>query len=253
MTVLIVEDEERAARRLARMVKELFPEVELKPSLAGVSESVKWLKANEDPNIILMDIELADGKSFDIFDKYTPKSHIIFCTAFDQYALEAFKHQGVAYLLKPIKKEELKAAIEKALKQSAAGIDYDLLAQAISRKEGQYQKRILVRLGQRYKAIPVDEVAYAFTESKAIMVMTFEGREIPVDQSLEQLMHILDPQKFFRINRKIIVNLDGIDNMYAWSRSRLKLDLKPSKDLDTVVATDRASNFKDWLEGKGVK
>ncbi len=251
MTVLIIEDEERAARRLARMVKELFPDAELIAPLATVMDSVAWLKANEDPIIILMDIELADGKSFEIFEKYTPESHVIFCTAFDQYALEAFKHQGVAYLLKPIKKEELKAAIDKALKQSISGIDYELLAEAISRKETQYQKRILVRLGQRYKAIPVDDVAYAFTESKAVMVMTFEGKEIPVDQSLEQLMQILDPYKFFRINRKIIVNLDGIDNMYAWSRSRLKLDLKPSKDLDTVVATDRASNFKEWLEGKG--
>ncbi len=249
MTVLIIEDEERAARRLLRMVEELFPEAEIKEPLAGVAESINWLKKHEDPDIILMDIELADGKSFDIFDSYQPMSHIIFCTAFDQYALEAFKHQGAAYLLKPIKKEELKSAMEKALKQATPGIDYDLLAEAISRKEGQYQKRILVRLGQRYKAIPVNDVAYAFTEDKTVMVMTFEGKEIPVDQSLEQLMHIFDPQKFFRINRKIIVSLEGIDNMYAWSRSRLKLDLNPPKELDTVVATDKASSFKNWLEG----
>ncbi len=252
MTILIIEDEERAARRLARMTLELYPEAEIKATLAGVGESINWLKSNSETDIILMDIELADGKSFEIFEQYTPKSHVIFCTAFDQYALEAFKHHGVAYLLKPIKKDELKSAIELVLKQSRSEINYELLAEAISRKDTQYQKRILVRLGQRYKAIPVDEVAYAFTESKAVMVMTFEGKEIPVDQSLEQLTQILNPHKFFRINRKIIVNLDGIDNMYAWSRSRLKLDLIPAKDLDTVVATERASSFKDWLEGKGI-
>lgn len=252
MTVLIIEDEERAARRLARMVLELYPEADIKATLAGVGESVNWLKSNTETDIILMDIELADGKSFEIFEQFRPKSHVVFCTAFDQYALEAFKYQGVAYLLKPIKKDELKAAIDKTLEHSVSKIDYEMLAEAISRKDAQFQKRILVRLGQRYKAIPVDEVAYAFTESKAVMVMTFEGKEIPVDQSLEQLSQILDPKKFFRINRKIIVNLESIDNMYAWSRSRLKLELKPTKELDTVVATERASSFKNWLEGKGI-
>lgn len=250
MKVLIVEDEDRAAKRLARMVVELFPEALVLPALAGVGETVSWLKSNEDPDVILMDIELSDGKSFEIFEQYTPDSHIIFCTAFDQYALQAFNYQGVAYLLKPIKKEELHTAMEKALKQSTSGIDYELLAETIARREMRYQKRILVRLGQRYKAIPVEEIAYAFTESKSVMVMTFDEKEIPVDQSLEQLEHILDPKKFFRINRKIIVGLDAIDNMYAWSRSRVKLELKPEKDLDAVVATDRASNFKEWLEGK---
>lgn len=252
MTVLIVEDEDRAAKRLARLVEEIVPQVEIKDMLASVEETLSWLKANKDPDVILMDIELADGKSFEIFESYTPQSHIIFCTAFDQYALDAFKHQGLAYLLKPIKKEELKLALDKVAKQSETAIDYELLAETLARREMRYQKRILVKLGQRLKAIPVDQVAYAFTESKSVMVMTFEGKEIPVDQSLEQLMQILDPKKFFRINRKLIVSLDAIDNMYAWSRSRVKLELTPNKDLDTVVATDRASNFKEWLEGKGV-
>lgn len=250
MRVLIVEDEDRAAKRLAKMVKELFPDANVLNPLAGVQETVSWLKANKEPEFILMDIELADGKSFEIFQQYKPQSNIIFCTAFDQYALEAFNYQGVAYLLKPIKKEELKNAIEKVSKPKSVEIDYHLLAETIAQREMKYQKRILVRLGQRYKAITVDEIAYAFTESKSVMVMTFEGREIPVDQSLEQLEHIFDPAKFFRINRKLIVNLNAIDNMYAWSRSRVKLELKPEKDLDTVVATERASNFKDWLEGK---
>ncbi|WP_417591771.1 LytR/AlgR family response regulator transcription factor [Owenweeksia hongkongensis] len=250
MKVLIIEDEERAAKRLKRLVEELLPQAEILGMLVSVSESVKWLKVNKDPDVILMDIELADGKSFEIFESYTPSSHIIFCTAFDQYAIDAFKYQGMAYLLKPIKKIELEGALEKVKKQSASGIDYELLAETLANREMRYQKRILVKLGQRLKAIPVDQVAYAFTEAKSVMVMTFEGKDIPVDQSLEQLMQILDPKKFFRINRKLIVSLDSIDNMYTWSRSRVKLELTPSKDLDTIVATDRASNFKEWLEGK---
>lgn len=252
MTILIVEDEERAAKRIARMASELMPNCEIKAMLAGVSETVNWLQSNKDPDVILMDIELADGKSFEIFEQYTPSSQVIFCTAFDQYALDAFKYQGAAYLLKPIKKEELKAALEKSIKQVEAVIDYELLADTLAKREGRFQKRILVKLGQRLKAIPVDEVAYAFTESKSVMVMTFDGKDIPVDQSLEQLVQMLDPKKFFRINRKLIVSLDAIDNMYAWSRSRVKLELKPNKDLDTVVATDRAANFKEWLEGKSL-
>lgn len=252
MTILILEDEQRAADRLAKMVGEILPEAKLPDPLEGVRESLEWLAAHPAPEVILMDIELADGKSFEIFEQHKVTSMVIFCTAFDQYALEAFKHHGIAYLLKPIKKNELEEALDHALRQKGPELNYDLLAEALSKRDPRYQKRLLVKLGQRYKAISTDGIAYAFTEDKTVMVMTAEGKEIPVDQSLEQLEQILDPKRFFRINRKIIVGIDAIDNMYAWSRSRVKLELKPAKDMEAVVATDRAGNFKNWLEGHEV-
>lgn len=252
MTILIIEDEMRAADRLVKLVQEIMPEARVPEPLESVEESVEWLKNNPSPDIILMDIELADGKSFEIFAEHEVKANVIFCTAFDQYALEAFKHHGMAYLLKPVKRNELEEALKRAAKDSESNVDYEKLAEALSRKEGRYQKRILVKLGQRYKAIPTADIAYAFTEDKNVMVMTTEGKDIPVDQSMEQLEQLLDPKKFFRINRKIIVGIDAIDNMYAWSRSRVKLELIPDKGLEAIVATDRAGNFKAWLEGREV-
>lgn len=249
MTILIIEDEMHAAERLIKLVKELQPGANIPDPLDSVEESVQWLEEHPSPDVILMDIELADGKSFEIFNHQRITSKVIFCTAFDQYALEAFKHHGVAYLLKPIKTNELEEALNMALASGTGQIDYDKLADAMNKRSTRFQKRLLVKLGQRYKAISTDEIAYAFTESKSVMVMTTSGKEIPVDQSLEQLDQILDPEKFFRINRKIIVNIEAIDNMYAWSRSRVKLELRPEKDIEAVVATDRAGNFKQWLEG----
>lgn len=251
MTILILEDEQRAAERLQKMVAKAYPQAELPQPIDSVEEAVNWLEQHPQPEVILMDIELADGRSFEIFRQREVKSKVIFCTAFDQYAVEAFKHQGVAYLLKPIKQEELEGALQRALAETGSGIDYDRLAEAVERRQSRHQKRILVKLGHRYKAIPVEEIAYAFTESKTVMVMTTAGKEVPVDQNLEQLEEILDPSKFFRINRQIIVSIDAIDNMYAWSRSRLKLELNPPReDMEAVVATERAANFKQWLEGK---
>lgn len=249
MTILILEDEQRAADRLTKMVKKAYPDAQLPEPIDTVEEAVEYLHDNPHPDVILMDIELADGRSFEIFEQAQVNSKVVFCTAFDQYAVEAFKHQGVAYLLKPIKQDELESALERAFKNTDVAIDYDRLAEAVERRQSRHQKRILVKLGQRYKAIPVEDIAYAFTESKNVMVMTREGKEVPVDQSLEQLEEILDPEKFFRINRQIIVNIKAIDNMYAWSRARLKLELTPSRNMEAVVATERASNFKQWLEG----
>ncbi len=248
MTILIIEDETRAARRLEKMVKEIYPDAKIPDPLESVEMSINYLKTSPEPDVILMDIELADGKSFEILNFHDIHCPIIFCTAFDQYAVEAFKHEGVAYLLKPIKPNELEEALKKAFRKEV-NIDYDKLAEALDRRDNQ-QKRLLVKLGHRYKTIDLKEVAYAFTEDRNVMVMTRDGKETPVDQTLEQLEEIFNPSQFFRINRKIIVNIDAIDHMYAWSRSRLRLELEPARELEAVVATDRAADFKKWLEGK---
>lgn len=248
MTILLIEDEKAAARRLQKMILKIEPGVKIPEAIDSIEGALQWLVANPAPDLILMDIELADGKSFEIFHHHKIISPVIFCTAFDQYALEAFKHHGAAYLLKPIKQEELEEAVSRTLKTVKQGIDYNRLAEAMSVRK-QYQKRILVRLGQRYKSIPTEDIAYIFTESKNVLAMTKAGKDIPLDQSMEQMETLLDPEKFFRINRKIIVNIDAIDNMYAWSRSRIKLELTPENNMEAIVATERAGNFKAWLEG----
>lgn len=249
MNILLIEDEPMAAERLAKMILNLVPNATLSGPLDTVEDSLAWLKGHPQPDAVFLDVELADGKSFSILEEHPLSCPVVFCTAYDQYALDAFRHHGQAYLLKPVKEEELKDAVNRLLKKpELPGIDYGKLAEAVEVRQNQFQKRLLVKIGQRFKAVETSDIAYAFTRDKSVLVMTAAGKEIPVDHTLEQLERILDPRRFFRINRKLIVQVSAIDHMYAWSRSRVKLELKPAGDLDSIVATDRATAFKDWLE-----
>ena len=249
MKVLILEDEMRAAVRLVKMIQHLHPHAEIEDPLESVEEARQWFQNNPDPDILFMDIELADGPSFELFQTVQTKAAIIFVTAFDQYALEAFKHHGLAYLLKPIKEEELEIALTRVNGLTSSAFNYTELAQMLSEGQKVYQERILVRFGQRYKAIPVSDIAFIHTEDKSVMAVTTQNRDIPLDKTLEQLAAILDPARFFRINRKMIVSHKAIESMYAWSRSRMKLELRPERKMESIVATDKARKFKQWLEG----
>lgn len=249
MNILLIEDEPLAAERLRSMVQRLRPQANVLGPLDTIEDSLVWFAEHGEPDVVLLDIELADGKSFDLLKARPLKCPVIFCTAYNQYALEAFQHQGMAYLLKPIKEEELKQALDRIQPGNlAANIDYHRLAEALEQRQNAYQKRMLVRIGQKFKAIETEDIAYAFTDQKMVMLMTKDGKEVPADHTLEQLEAILDPAKFFRINRKLLVHFSAIEGMYAWSRSRVKLDLKPTKELDSIVSTERASEFKAWLE-----
>lgn len=249
MKILLIEDEPLAAERLQSMVMRLRPHAQILGPLDTIEDSLAWLSNHAEPDVVLLDIELADGKSFEILKAHPLKCPVVFCTAYNQYALEAFQHQGMAYLLKPIKEEELRQALDRVTPGSAgAAIDYHRLAEALEQRQNAYQKRMLVRIGQKFKAIETEDIAYAFTEQKAVLLMTKDGKEIPSDHTLEQLESLLDPAKFFRINRKLLVHVAAIEGMYAWSRSRVKLDLKPHKELDAIVSTERAGEFKAWLE-----
>jgi len=248
MKVLIIEDEDAAARRLQKMVKEIVPEAEIKDPLDSVEAVLNWLQGNEWPDLIFMDIHLADGSSFEIFNHVQVEKPVIFTTAYDQYAIQAFKVNAIDYLLKPIKKQELEQAIGKYQKWSGgAQMDYAQLARALQGE--QYNKRFLIRIGQSIRVVEMKEAAYFYTESKITFVVTKEGKRYPLDYSLEKLEEMADPQHFFRINRQFIVNIDAIKEMYAYSKSRVKLGLAPSCDLDTVVSTERSPHFKKWLVG----
>lgn len=249
MRVIIIEDEELAAERLEKMLIETAPETEVIAKLSSVKESVKWLTLNK-ADLIFLDIQLSDGLSFSIFEQITVKTPVIFTTAYDQYAIKAFNLNSVSYLLKPVRKNELTVALQKykSLK-SAFSIDFENILSAVQGKQPDYRRRFLIQIGDRFRKIEAEEIAYFYAMEKCTFLKTFEGNSYPLDLSLDNLVNVIDPSQFFRINRKYVVNMRSIKNMYAWSRSRIKIILSPSvdEDSDTIVSIDRAADFRNWL------
>lgn len=250
MKVVIIEDEKLAAGRLTGLIKEVDPEIEISEVLGSVRESVKWLSVNK-PDLIFLDIQLSDGLSFSIFESIKTNIPIIFTTAYDQYAIKAFKLNSIDYLLKPVRKSELEASIRKfkEIRTSSSSNFKELLA-AFKGNEPAYKKRFLVNFGQKIKNIETNEAAYFYAIEKNVFLTTFDNHLYPVDFTLDKLCEVLDPEKFFRINRKIVINYDAIKNMVPYSRSRIRIDLNPPtpKDIDALVSVERASNFKEWLD-----
>jgi DNA-binding LytR/AlgR family response regulator len=249
--ILILEDEEPAAKRLLKMIKEIEPGVELLDSIVSVSSAIKWLKENNTPDLIFSDIQLSDGISFEIFREVKLSCPIIFTTAFDQYALEAFKVNSIDYLLKPIKKAELEASIAKfkEIKSPAApAFDINKLLEAYSGQGGAYKKRFIVRYGEHIKTINTEEIAYFYTEDKVNFLTTHEGRRFTIDLNLDSLETLLDPKNFFRINRQFIISINSITEMFAYTKSRVLVKLKPATKIETIVSTERSAEFKAWLD-----
>ncbi len=250
MRILIIEDEELAAERLARMIHELEPKAQIIDTLCSVNAALKWFSENKMPDLVFMDINLADGSSFEIFKGVNITCPVIFVTAFDQYAIAAFKVNSIDYLLKPLKKEELKAAIEKFKRLKPASTDMNLAIQQLIDSRKEYQKRIIIRFGENIKMVDVKDIAYFYTEDKINYLCTHQSLRYPVDFNLDELEQLLSPKEFFRINRQFIVSITSIEKMLAWSKSRVKLVLKPASDIETIVSTDRSPHFKEWLTGK---
>jgi len=249
MNVLIIEDESFAADKLEHMLKEIDPSINVLAKLGSIKESAKWL-FNNTADLIFLDIQLSDGISFSIFDQVSINTPVIFTTAYDEYAVKAFQLNSISYLLKPIRTNELSESIQKyrSLK-SAFSIDFDLLLANFQGKEPDFKKRFLIQIGEKIKKVEVAEIAYFYVLYKGVYMRTFNGSNYPVEFTLDKLETILNPQTFFRINRKYIVNIESIANMVAYSRSRVKLELKPNADdeHDTIVSIDRSSDFKKWL------
>lgn len=255
MIALIIEDEAAAAEKISRLATEHFPEATLAGPIESIEESIEWLSDNEMPDLIFMDIQLADGQSFDIFSEVSITCPVIFTTAYDEHALTAFRHNGIEYLLKPIKEEAFQAAIDKyrswIQQQEAPQPDWTtVLAGLTSGSERKsYQKRLVIRYGQQIKALEIKDAAYFYIESKVTILKSFEGKEYPVDQNLEELQNLLDPAAFFRINRKMIINIEAITRMNAHTKSRVKLSLTPAFDGEAIVSSERSPIFKEWLKG----
>ena len=250
MKILIIEDEAAAVRRLQKLLGEINPGNEIVGTLSSIETSVDWLQSNTPPDLILMDIHLADGSSFDIFEKITITSPVIFATAYDEYALKAFKVSAIDYLLKPIKKEELEQALLKVSKGSKKTDETeDLLQKLTDAGFLKKAKRILVKMGQTIKLIDLDTVAYFYSRDKISFAVLPGNKRYPLEQSLDQIEQIVDPSHYFRINRQFIVKMESIEEMIAYSKSRVKLKLNPPTEEDAIVSKERSPEFKKWLIG----
>ena len=249
MKTLIIEDENLAAERLEKQLQEIDPSIQVLDKIGSVKDSVKWLRNNK-ADLIFLDIQLSDGISFNIFNQLTVSTPVIFTTAYDQYAIKAFNLNSVAYLLKPIRKSELKESLEKYKSmKSAFGIDFEHMMATYQGRKPEYKKRFLIRIGDKYKKVETNEIAYLYALEKSIFFKTFAGKTLNIDYSLDALEELLNPDQFFRINRKYIVNIESIDHMVAWGRGRIKLDLNPrlEDDMEAVVSIERSGDFKNWL------
>jgi DNA-binding LytR/AlgR family response regulator len=225
MKVLLLEDEEPASKRLQKLLLETDPSIQIVDVIVSVSSAIKWLKTNPCPDLLLSDIQLADGISFDVFKAVEIKCPIIFTTAYDQYAIEAFKVNSIDYLLKPIKKDDLEKALAKFNKMNAAttGLpDLSKLLQTLeSQQQGQdYKKRFVVRYGEHIKTIQVEDIAFFYTEDKVNFLTTKEGRRFTIDFNLDSLEAMLDPKVFFRINRQYIIAIYAIKEMFAYTKKQ---------------------------------
>jgi DNA-binding LytR/AlgR family response regulator len=199
-------------------------------------------------DLIFLDIQLSDGISFSIFEQVNINTPVVFTTAYDQYAIKAFQVNSISYLLKPIRKAELEESLRKynTLK-TAFSIDFDTLLAQIQGREPEYKKRFLIQIGDKIKKIEVSEIAYFYVLEKGVYFRTFQGNSYAADFTLDKLETMLNPSQFFRINRKYLVNMDAIVNMIAYSRARVKLELKPVADDETIVSIERSADFKKWL------
>ena len=249
MKVLIIEDEKIAANNLETMLHQIDVNIDVQSKIDSIEESVKWL-SNNTAELIFLDIHLADGLCFKIFDQIENKTPVIFTTAYDQYAIRAFKVNSIDYLLKPIEIQQLEQSLEKFRElnqvQNAKTIDFDALINFYNQRI-KYQERFIVRFAQKIKSIKTDDIAFFYIEAENVFLCTKDNHRFPVDYSLDKLDSIINPKDFFRINRQFIVNISSIENMYSLSKSRIKLEVKPKPDNEIIVSHNRMSDFRKWL------
>ena len=248
MKVIILEDENRAVNHLKRLIQLVAPEMEVTHIFDTVRDAVPFLEKEPAVDLIFSDVQLADGISFEIFSRVSVKCPIIFTTAFDTYAIEAFNTNGIDYLLKPIEEERLRKAIEKA-RQFTTRIDLDgLLNLKIGAGHRQTKSRFMIKVGEKIKTIMVEDILAFYSFEKTTYLHTTSHRDYIIDYSLEELEIMLDQERFFRISRKYIVSIDACSQIIAWSNNRLKIDIEGIDDPKIVVARERVRDFKAWLD-----
>jgi len=247
---LIIEDEEPAALRLEKLLTEIAPEIKILEKLDSVESAVKWFRANEPPDLVMLDIQLADGLCFEIFKNTTIDSFVIFTTAYDEYAIRAFELNSLDYLLKPIDKTKLVRSIEKfkRLRGYAPKVDFQELINTLEGEKKKYKKRFIVNIGSKIKSVETSEAAYFYSLEKNTFICTRDNHHYPVDFSLDNLEGLIDPDNFFRINRQYIIHFDCISKIHVLSKSRIKIETNPPADDTLLVSTAKTHSFRLWLD-----
>lgn len=252
MRILIIEDEHYAAKRLETLIIDELPEANILGVIDTVIEAIEWLSSHIEPNLIFMDIQLADGLSFQIFDKIKISCPIIFTTAYDEYALNAFKVNSIDYLLKPLDQLDLKKAINKYQKlypsYKSQDLDWNNITQEIFKPKGNFKQRFLIKSGAAYAYLKTEDIGLLFSEDGLSFAYNTTGKKILIDHSLDKINNELDPNSFFRISRKHIIALNSITKVHPYLNSRLKLEHNLNFDEDLIVARDRVKDFKSWLD-----
>lgn len=254
MKTLIIEDERPASNRLKKLINDVDPSLEILDVKESVSASVKWFNENSMPDLIFMDIQLSDGLSFEIFKHVDITCPVIFTTAFDQYAIQAFKVNSIDYLMKPIETHDLKRALNKFTELKSYfedGFDYShikTMLKNIELNRPAYKARFLIKSGQAFIKINSEDIAYFYVDNKLTYLITFAAKKHLVDYKLEELERQLDPKMFFRANRQFITNIDSILDIHSFFSGKLKVHIKPPPMSELIVSRDKASAFKTWME-----
>ncbi|WP_437373079.1 LytR/AlgR family response regulator transcription factor [Maribacter litoralis] len=245
---IIIEDEHIASNRLTQLIKEVAPDIDVK-IISSVESGLEWFKNNSLPDLLFVDIQLNDGYGFDILDKLKNHPPIIFTTAYNEYAIRGFKYNGLDYLLKPIEKKELLRALNKYRAPPYRTIAEDNKVQDFKNLfQKEYKHRFMVKLGNHFKSININDIFFFKSENGSISLYTEKGKSHPIEYSIDQLEKILNPVDFFRINRKYMVALKSIQEIHNYFNSRLLLKLQPAQEENVIVARERCTTFKNWLD-----
>ena len=255
INILIIEDEIPAQINLKKLIDKCCPEGNIVMTISSVRQAVDWLTNNaESTDVIFMDVELSDGICFEIFERVHITQHVIITTAYDNYAIDAFKAGSVDYLLKPIVEEDLKRAwgrcVERLDSRTSPDIErlMDMVSRANSTQDKEYRKRFTVKTGEKIIIIPVEDIAYCYSKDKSTYAVNRNGKQRLLDYSLDMVQEMLDPKIFFRISRSYIISINSIENISKYLGTRLKLQLSPHTDDEVVVSRSRTSDFLDWLD-----
>lgn len=247
---LIIEDEPLAAKRLKKLLLEVNPQIEVVDIIDTVEDAIAWFKENPMPHLVMLDIQLADGESFNIFKEIKLQSFVIFTTAYDQYALKAFELNSIDYLLKPIDREKLANALNKfdQLRGIAQPLDISGLLKSLSATQPTYKKRFVANIADKLKSIDTADIAYFYSLDKSTFLCTSTGEQYAIDFSLDKLEGLLDPEQFFRINRQYVVKFEAIVKMSVLSNSRIKIELQPKTTDVVMISSARTHAFRSWLD-----
>lgn len=254
MNVLIIEDEEPAAVRLVGLLQQYDAAINPIAILSSVEEAVNWFADHRQPDLVLMDIHLSDGLCFEIFKEVEVHCPVIFCTAYDQYALEAFQVNSIDYLLKPVQYAKLEKSLQKMeairaqIKPVAEMPGLSEIMDIIKTGRQQYKSRFMVKTGNRIKAIKTSDIAYFLSRNKLTMLVTKDKQHFPLDYTLDELMTLLDPVLFFHVNRNLLIHIDAVKEIHPYFKGRLKLELTPAYEEEIVISSQKSPLFKDWLD-----